>query len=62
MACGKAVIVTDFPGLWNRELLRNGETCIIAGMPGILSGIQDAVERLLGDRQLTIAIGTNAQK
>lgn len=38
MACGKAVIVTDFPGLWNRELLRNGDTCIIAGLPGIRSG------------------------
>jgi len=62
MACGKAVIITDFPGLWNRELLRNGETCIIAGLPGIRPGIQDAVEQLLADRLLTTAIGTNARK
>jgi len=62
MACGKAVIINDFPGLWNRELLRNGQTCIIAGPPGLHSGIQDAVERLLADRELTIAIGTNARK
>ena len=62
MACGKAVIINDFPGLWNRELLRNGQTCIIAGPSGLHSGIQDAVERLLADRELTIAIGTNARK
>ena len=62
MACGKAVIINDFPGLWNRELLRNGQTCIIAGPPGLHSSIQDAVERLLADRELTIAIGTNARK
>lgn len=62
MACGKAVIITDFPGLWNRELLSDGATCIIAGPPGDRSGIQDAVERLLADIALTIAIGTNARK
>lgn len=62
MACGKAVIITDFAGLWNRELLRNGETCIIAGPPGDRSGLQCAVERLLNDTALANAIGVNARK
>lgn len=62
MACGKTVIITDFPGLWNRELLRNGETCIIAGPPGDLSELQHAVERLLTDTPLAMAIGTNARQ
>lgn len=61
MACGKAVIITDFPGLWNRELLRNGETCIIAGLPGDRSGLRHAIERLLNDTALANAIGGNAR-
>lgn len=62
MACGKAVIITDFPGLWNRELLRNGDTCIIAGPPGGVTELQLAVERLIADVSLPITIGTNARK
>lgn len=62
MACGKAVIITDFPGLWNRELLRDGETCIIGGPPGDRSGLQRAVERLLNDTALANAIGGNARR
>lgn len=62
MACEKAVIITDFPGLWNRELLRNGATCIIAGPPGDRLGIQHAVERLLNDTTLAKAIGENARR
>jgi glycosyltransferase involved in cell wall biosynthesis len=61
MACGKAVVITDFPGLWNRELLRDGETCIIAGPPGDRSGLQRAVERLLTDAALVNVIGGNAR-
>lgn len=62
MACGKAVVITDFPGLWNRDLLRDGETCILAGPPGNRSGIQNAVERLLADADSADAIGTRARK
>ena len=62
MACGKAVIITDFPGLWNREMLRHGDTCIIAGPPGDRPGLQKAAERLIGDAALAHAIGKNARK
>ena len=62
MACGKSVIITDFLGLWNRELLLDGKTCIIAGPPGDRTGIQIAVQRLLSDPALAFSIGTNARK
>lgn len=62
MACGKAVIITDFPGLWNRELLRSGDTCIVAGPPGDRSSMQHAVERLLTDATLRCIIGHNARQ
>jgi len=62
MACGKAVIITDFPGLWNRELLRTGDTCIIAGPPGGVTELQLAVERLIVDVSLPMTIGTNARR
>lgn len=62
MACGKAVIITNFPGLWNRELLRSGETCIIIGPPGDHIGIQTTVEKLLTDTILTTRVGENARK
>jgi glycosyltransferase involved in cell wall biosynthesis len=62
MACGKAVIITDFPGLWNRELLQSGNTCIIAGPPGDSATLQHAVERLLTDPILRCAIGNKARQ
>lgn len=62
MACGKAVIITDFPGLWNRELLRNGETCIIAGPPGIPLGLQQAVELLTENPNVASEIGDRAMR
>ena len=61
MSCGKAVVITDFPGLWNRELLRDGETCVFGGRPGDPGGIQRAVERLIADGALAKAIGTMAR-
>lgn len=62
MACGKAVAITDFQGLWSRHLLRDGATCILCGAPGDQSGIQRAVERLLADPTLVAMIGINARR
>lgn len=62
MACAKAVVITDFPGLWNRELLRDGDTCVLAGAPGSHSEMQLAVERLLEAPGLASAIGDRARK
>ena len=62
MACGKAVVITDFPGLWDREILRHSETCIVAGAPGDRSGLQIAAERLLGDAALAKGIGDKARR
>jgi glycosyltransferase involved in cell wall biosynthesis len=62
MACAKTVVITDFSGLWNRKMLRDGATCILAGPPGFRAGIQAAAERLLADPGLVIKVGQNARK
>jgi glycosyltransferase involved in cell wall biosynthesis len=61
MACGKAVLLTDFPGLWNRELLINEQTCLIGGASGSISGMQTAIEQLLANQDLVDRIGNNAR-
>lgn len=61
MACGAPVVITDFAGLWNRELLRDGDTCLYGGRPGDHAAIQRAVERLLGDRDFANAMGRRAR-
>jgi glycosyltransferase involved in cell wall biosynthesis len=61
MACGKAVVITDFPGLWNRELLISGQTCLIGGSSGSIPGMQTAIEQLLEDQDLVDRIGKNAR-
>lgn len=61
MACGKAVLITDFPGLWNRDLLISEKTCLIGGKSGSISGMQTAIEQLLADQDLVDRIGNNAR-
>jgi glycosyltransferase involved in cell wall biosynthesis len=61
MACGKAVVLTDFGGLWNRELMKDQVTCILAGPPGSVSGIQHGVERLLENPLEIRRIGDQAR-
>lgn len=61
MSCAKAVVITDFDGLWNRELIRDGETCVLAGRPGDRVGLQTGIERLLREPALADAIGRRAR-
>jgi glycosyltransferase involved in cell wall biosynthesis len=61
MACGKAVLLTDFAGLWNRELLISEQTCLIGGAPGSIAGMQTAIEQLLVNQDLIDRIGSNAR-
>ena len=44
MSCAKTVLITDYPGLWNRELMINKDSCIFMGLPGSIKGIQDAID------------------
>ena len=61
MACGKAVLLTDFPGLWNRELMLDGLTCVFAGLPGAAEEMADAVATLCAQPERRAAIGAAAR-
>jgi glycosyltransferase involved in cell wall biosynthesis len=57
MACGQTVLITDFPGLWNRELMIDGKTCVFIGKPGQINVISDVVDLVLKNRALLEQIG-----
>ncbi|MBN2751167.1 MAG: glycosyltransferase family 4 protein, partial [Rhodospirillaceae bacterium] len=61
MACGKAVVLTDYPGLWNREVMRDGETCLLAGAPRSAEDLAQAITRTLNDPNLAPQIGRNGR-
>jgi glycosyltransferase involved in cell wall biosynthesis len=62
MACGKTVLLTDFPGLWNRDLMRDGVTCVFAGVPGDVEALAAAVASLCSDSERRAAVGAAARK
>lgn len=62
MACGCAVAITDFPGLWSRESMIDGDTCVLMGPPGSIEGIHTGVERLLHSPTLAEDIGVKARR
>ena len=62
MACGKSVILPDFDGLWDRQLLVDGKTVVLAGKPGSVEGVQSAIERLLSNTDKSETIGLQASK
>jgi len=60
MACGKAVILSDIDGLWNRELMRNEETILLTP-PGDVAALSAAIEVLLRDPGRAERIGAAAR-
>ena len=60
MACGKAVILSDTPGLWDRTVIRDGEICLLvrSESPGEL---RRSIEGLLVDPDRAAAIGVKAR-
>jgi glycosyltransferase involved in cell wall biosynthesis len=56
MACGKAVIVSDIAGLWNRELMIDGETLLLSP-PGDVVALRDRVMRLVTNADLACRLG-----
>lgn len=62
MACSKAVVITDYPGLWNRELMVDGKTCIFAGAPGAADDLAGAIRRAVGSPELCRRIGAAARE
>ncbi len=61
MACEKTVVLTNFLGVWNIDLLLDKKTCVFSGAPGDQGGIQHAVELLLANPDLVREIGFNAR-
>jgi hypothetical protein len=61
MACGKTVILSDTPGLWDREFLRDGETCRLVP-PENPEVLRKVVRELWDDPLQADRIGRNARR
>lgn len=60
MACGKAVIISDIKGIWDRDLIRDDENCLLVP-PGSVAGLQASIERSLGDPAACARLGAKAR-
>lgn len=60
MACGKAVILSDIDGLWDRDVMVDGVTCLLVP-PGSIEGLQAAVQGLLDNPGRARDIGARAR-
>ena len=61
MACGKAVILSDTAGLWDRDRMTHGETCYLV-KPGCVSAMREAIEFLWKNPVKAARIGASARK
>ncbi len=61
MACGKAVILSDIDGLWDRDVMVDGETCLLVPVSDA-NALRDAAERLVADPALAAEIGMRARR
>ena len=62
MSCAKTVIITDYPGLWDRDMLVDGKTCLYGGPPGDSDQLQTVILGILNDPILRSKIGVNARQ
>lgn len=61
MACGKAVVLSDTQGLWDRQLLRDGENCLLVP-PENPTALRAAMDRLSNDPAEAERIGRRARR
>lgn len=61
MACGRPVVLSRIRGLWDPEVFRSGENCMLVE-PGDPQAFGAAVERLLADPQLRRRMGEDARR
>jgi glycosyltransferase involved in cell wall biosynthesis len=61
MACGKAVVFSDIQGLWDRQLMVDGETLLLT-RPGDPIDLQRAIDKLLASPTLAAKLGQNARQ
>jgi len=60
MACGKAVVLSDIRGLWDRDIMRNDMNCILVP-PGEPEALSSAIAHLLNSRADAIRLGAAAR-
>lgn len=60
MACGKLVMLTKNQGLWDTDVLRDRETCILSE-PASVESLSKNIELLLNDSALADRITANAR-
>ena len=61
MACGRPVIVSDIKGLWDRDVLRSGENCMLVP-PNDPEALSTAIRDLNADPELCTRMGHAARK
>lgn len=61
MACAKAVILSDTPGLWDRRRMKHLETCYLV-KPESIEALREAISFMLTHPEEASRIGNNARK
>ncbi len=61
MACGKAVILSDIKGLWNRDLMIDREAVILTP-PGNAEALAARARQLAEDRDFAVRLGQAARR
>ncbi len=61
MACGKAVVFSDIRGLWDRQLMVDGETLLLT-RPGDPEDLRRGINKLLTSPALATRLGQNARQ
>jgi glycosyltransferase involved in cell wall biosynthesis len=61
MACGRPVVLSRNRGLWDPEIFKSGENCILVP-PGDAQALGAAIDLLMGDEALRRRIGAAARE
>jgi glycosyltransferase involved in cell wall biosynthesis len=61
MACGKAVIMGDNSGLWDREVMRDGDNVLLVP-PGDATALAETAAQLTSDRALRQRLGARGRE
>ena len=61
MSCGKAVILSDTVGLWDRDLIRSGTSALLVP-PGDVTSLSDSIQKLTCDLILVEQLGIAARR
>ncbi|MBL4747424.1 MAG: glycosyltransferase family 4 protein [Magnetovibrio sp.] len=61
MACGKPVIISQIKGLWDTDVLKSGENCILVP-PGDSHALSEAIRQLKNNPEIRQRLGKEARK